>query len=124
MTFQLFGDKNVKEKKKKEVREPAPKPSEEKIKVKPAEGWEGKNAGTIVRQAVIVDEDYLRFIRGKACLIQTGCVGPVDPDHLTARGTGEHKRNDYTAIPLCRMHHGERGNLGNDNLETKNVINF
>src|SRR4030095_7573991 len=115
MTFQLFGDKNVKEKKKKEVREPEPKLSQKKEIA-------GVSGGMISRTLSIVDDDYLDFIRSKPCLIATGCMGPVDPDHLQARGTEEHKRNDHTALPLCRKHHSERGQIGNDKFETKNVI--
>src|SRR4030095_10140161 len=116
MTFQLFGDKNVKEKKKKEVREPEPKLSQKKEIA-------GVSGGMISRTAIIVDEDYLDFIRSKTCLIATGCMGPVDPDHLQARGTEGHKRNDHTALPLCRKHHSERGQ-SNEKCETKYVINL
>ena len=48
-----------------------------------------------------------------------GVRGPIDPDHLIARGTGEHKRNDYTCLPLCRLHHSERGQIGNEKFEEK-----
>src|SRR4030095_4092816 len=133
MTFQLFGDKNIKEKKKKEVREPAPKPSQKKeiagdflsggkIISESALGSPVEGA-MISRTAIIVDEDYLDFIRSKPCLIATGGMGRVDPDHLQARGTEEHKRNDHTALPFCRKHHSERGQ-SNEKFETKYVINL
>jgi len=82
-----------------------------------------KVADLPLRRAIIVDEDYLNFIRGKWCLIEVGCNGPIDPDHLRARGTGEHKRNDYTCLPLCRLHHSERGQ-GNEKFEKKYGINL
>jgi hypothetical protein len=82
-----------------------------------------KAEGLPPRRAIIVNEDYLDFIRSKPGLIEVGGRGPVDPDHLIARGTGEHKRNDYTAIPLYRNHHTERGQ-GNEKFEKKYGINL
>src|SRR4030095_9046512 len=134
MTFQLFGDKNVKEKKKKEVREPAPKPSQKKEiagdflsggKIISESALSTAVGGTMIsRTAIIVDEDYLDFMSTKPCLIDSGCLCPLDNDHLQARGTGEHKRNDYTILRFCRLHHAERGQIGNEKFETKHVINL
>lgn len=58
----------------------------------------------------IVSKKYLAFVKSLPCLI---CgVRPVDADHLKSRGWGEAKRVDYFCIPLCRLHHSERGQIG------------
>ena len=57
-----------------------------------------------------VDESYLAYVRLLPCLV---CgKKPSDPDHLIALGTYQHKRNDLSAVPLCRTHHGERQSRG------------
>ena len=57
-----------------------------------------------------VDEDYLDFVRSLPCLV---CGRkPSDPDHLIARGWREPKRNDLSAVPLCREHHAKRQSMG------------
>lgn len=62
------------------------------------------------RNAKIIDENYLNYVRLQPCLV---CAKrPVDADHLKARGWEQAKRNDYSAIPLCREHHSERGQIG------------
>jgi len=74
------------------------------------------------RQTKIVCEEYLQWVRSQSC-----CVcgrTPVDPDHLKARGRGEAKRNDFTAIPLCREHHSERGQLGDEKFQEECKINL
>src|SRR6185369_1059062 len=73
------------------------------------------------RQTKIVCEEYLKWVRSQPC-----CVcgrTPVDPDHLKARGRGEAKRNDFTAIPLCREHHSER-DQGLEKFQAKYHINL
>ncbi len=62
------------------------------------------------RDTKIVDEAYLAYVRKLPCLVCS--YTPCDPDHLRARGWREAKRNDYSAIPLCRKHHTERGQYG------------
>ncbi len=65
---------------------------------------------------------YKKFISSKPC-----CVcgrKPVDFDHLKARGFGSGKLNDLTGIPLCRQHHSERGQIGNEKFEAKHHINL
>lgn len=37
----------------------------------------------------------------------TPCNGPVEADHMGARGIGQ-KADDRTCVPMCRGHHGER----------------
>lgn len=62
------------------------------------------------RDTKIIDEAYLAYVRTLRCLV---CFRtPVDADHIRARGREEFKRNDYCAIPLCRRHHAERGQYG------------
>lgn len=58
----------------------------------------------------IISKKYLMFIRSLPCLICR--EGPVDPDHLKSRGWGEAKQVDYFCVPLCRRHHSERGQIG------------
>lgn len=74
------------------------------------------------RDLKIICPAYLKFIRSKPCCV---CMrGPVDADHVQARGTGSSKRNDFTAIPLCRPHHSQRGQIGNIRFEDKQMINL
>ena len=51
---------------------------------------------------------------------------PCDPDHLEARGMGgaTTKMKDYSCIPLCRIHHSERHQLGNKKFEDKYSVNL
>jgi hypothetical protein len=61
-----------------------------------------------------VREDYLEYIRKKACLIGVGCTGPVHPHHVQTRGSGG---SDFTCIPLCSKHHVAYHNCGKKNFE-------
>ena len=36
----------------------------------------------------------------------------VDAHHLVNRGTGSHKQNDWTAVPLCREDHSAIHQVG------------
>jgi len=74
------------------------------------------------RDLKILCPAYLKLIRSKPCCVCMVC--PVDADHIQARGTGSAKRNDLTAIPLCREHHSERGQIGNNRFEAKYRINL
>lgn len=56
---------------------------------------------------IFEDEEYLDFIRAQECLVR-GCRARSTPDHLIARGWREAKNDDYTAVPLCIPHHGDR----------------
>ena len=70
----------------------------------------------------IICKGYRAFISGKPCCV---CFkAPVDFDHLTARGTGSAKQNDFTGLPLCRWHHTERGQIGNPKFEAKYKIDL
>ena len=68
---------------------------------------------------------YLDYIRRQFCLV---CgITPCDPDHLEARGMGGANKSgfkDYSCIPLCRKHHTERHQLGNQKFEYKYNINL
>ena len=68
---------------------------------------------------------YLEYIRKQPCLV---CGSqPCDPDHLEARGMGGANKDgykDYTCVPLCRYHHGERHSGGNLYFESKYQINL
>ncbi len=75
----------------------------------------------ILREKIIC-EAYLDFIRGRKCVVCGN--GLVDPDHLIARGWRESKRNDFTCVPLCRMHHTERGQTGIMTFEQNHGINL
>ena len=68
---------------------------------------------------------YLDYIRNKPCSI-CGLM-PCDPDHLEARGMGGANRSgykDYSCVPLCRKHHTERHQAGNEKFEGKYNINL
>ena len=68
---------------------------------------------------------YLDYIRKKPCSV-CGSM-PCDPDHLEARGMGGANKDgykDYSCIPLCRTHHTERHNMGNNGFEARYNINI
>ena len=71
------------------------------------------------------NKKYLDYIRRQFCLV---CgITPCDPDHLEARGMGGANKDgfkDYSCIPLCRKHHTERHQLGNQKFEHKYNINL
>jgi hypothetical protein len=63
-------------------------------------------AAPLLKPVRLVDEPYLDHIRAMRCLVHgRGCSGRVDPAHLKTRGSGG---SDYTAVPLCRLHHTEQ----------------
>ena len=67
---------------------------------------------------------YLDYIREKPCLV---CgITPCDPDHLEARGMGGAKSEmkDLSCVPLCRIHHTERHQFGNQKFEKEYSINL
>ena len=74
-------------------------------------------------------KDYIKYIRSNGCRV---CGKfPVDPDHLEARGMGGAGKGgtvtntikDFSCIPLCRLHHTERHQLGIEKFEKKYRIN-
>lgn len=74
------------------------------------------------RNSKVINEAYLAWIRQRPCV---ACgKAPVDADHLKARGFGEGKRNDLTALPMCRKCHIERGQIGNEKFQIKHRIDL
>lgn len=71
-----------------------------------------------------IDERYLKFVRRHDCIVSMCTALDRDADHLVARGWREAKRNDYTALALCRRHHSERGQIGNEKFERKYRVNL
>jgi len=71
----------------------------------------------------ILCPEYLQFIRDKPC-VTCQKEPPSDPDHLVARGFGSGKQNDLTAIPMCRLCHSQRGQIGNEDFGAKWRINL
>lgn len=53
-----------------------------------------------------LNEDYLNYIREQKCL---ECGNNAEPHHWKTRGAGG---SDLLAIPLCRRHHVEIGQIG------------
>jgi hypothetical protein len=70
---------------------------------------------------IVIDENYLTYIRSLPCVV---CGSASECDHLRARGSRESKRDDRTCIPLCREHHAERHQGGNEKFEKKYKINL
>lgn len=71
------------------------------------------------RDAKIICPEFLDFVRSKSCTVGRDCLGPLDPHHVVAVGWRESKRNDFTALPLCRKHHGEIEQIGVEKFEAK-----
>ncbi len=58
----------------------------------------------------ITNRAYLRWIKTLECVVagnesfpKTECLGPIDPHHSIPVSVGG---SDYTAVPICRKHHG------------------
>ena len=73
-------------------------------------------------------KSYITYIKSLPCLV---CGhSPVDPDHLSHRGSagkGSTITNtilDYTCVPLCRIHHTERHAYGFKKFQEKYRINL
>lgn len=66
------------------------------------------------KDAKVVCEEYLDFIRRKHCLV---CLSAGEPHHVQARGRNNAKRNDFTSVPLCRKHHSEIEQIGRQKFE-------
>jgi len=79
------------------------------------------------RNDKVTDESYLDYIRSLPCLVPLCRLGEYnngksDPHHLKAVGWREAKRNDYTAVPLCRQHHSEVEQTGMEKFCAKYSI--
>ena len=68
---------------------------------------------------------FLKFIKEQGCLI-CGKM-PVDADHLKTIGMGGNRKrpnwNDFSCVPLCRLHHIERHN-NMEKTEKEYRVNF
>lgn len=71
------------------------------------------------RDIKLISPDYLNFIRKQICLVTHHHIGKSEPHHLKARGWGEGKRNDFTALPLCRAAHSEIEQIGVQKFQAK-----
>jgi len=58
---------------------------------------------------------YLDFIRALPCMF-CHSPPPSDPHHVTTRGAGG---SDLTAVPVCRKHHIEVGQIGKWEMEKR-----
>jgi len=81
------------------------------------------------RDDKIIDEAYRAWVKKGDCLVAfdragTDCFGPIDLDHTKARGTESHKQNDFFILELCRKHHSERGQIGDEKFQAKYGINL
>lgn len=74
----------------------------------------GPKAGRNIRKNAsrIIDEAYLQYVRDSLCACGCGKLGGNDPHHLVCVGWGQAKRNDYTAVPMCRNSHYDVGLWG------------
>lgn len=72
----------------------------------------------------IIDEAYLQFVRDRLCACGCGKLGGNDPHHLVCVGWGQARRNDYTAIPMCRVSHTAVGKMGLSAFEKKYGVNL
>jgi hypothetical protein len=69
-----------------------------------------------------INEDYLDRIRSMSCLVCPN--NRVDPHHLKTRKWRESTRDDYSAIPLCRYHHGLVEQIGLTEFNNRFHINL
>ena len=63
-------------------------------------------------------DDYLDFIRRNPCII---CGRKSEPHHLETKGAGG---SDFLAVPLCREHHTEIGNIGTMTFIQRHCLNI
>lgn len=71
------------------------------------------------RDIKILCPAYLKFVRSKPCMIGHQHIGTTESHHLVAVGWREAKRNDFTAINLCRGAHAEIEQIGVQKFESK-----
>ncbi len=64
----------------------------------------------MIKELTARDPKYLDWIRTLPCLL-CGKPGPSDPHHTASGGMGL-TGSDYSAIPVCRVHHTEIHNTG------------
>lgn len=66
------------------------------------------------------DKAYLVFVRQRPCCV-SGCNRQSDPHHVVTRARGG---ADYTAAPLCRVHHREAHDLGQRTFEQRHRLSL
>ena len=73
-------------------------------------------------------KSYIKYIKSIPCLV---CGHrPVDPDHLSHRGSAGKGKTitgtilDYSCVPLCRIHHSERHSSGLKKFQERYRINL
>lgn len=71
------------------------------------------------KPARATDEDFLDFVRQHPCTV-CGESG-VHAHHLRTRGAGG---SDYTAVPLCGLHHQQWHQLGNRPFREKTGVDL
>jgi hypothetical protein len=71
------------------------------------------------RDIKILCPEFLEFVRSKECMVAHRHIGSTEGHHLVARGWREAKRNDLTAINLCRAAHSEIEQIGVEKFEAK-----
>jgi len=75
------------------------------------------------RRGRIEDPAYLRWIRSQPCMIgNRDCRGLSDPHHVGH--LGQARKNDYNAVPLCRVHHDEVTKIHNGPFEERYGVSF
>ena len=56
----------------------------------------------------IQNRKLLNDVASRRCLVNSHCVGRIDPHHITTQGSGGGDTID-NVMPLCRKHHTEWG---------------
>lgn len=71
--------------------------------------------------------NFIEFVKEHECCV---CFKTeVDADHLKTIGMGRDRKRPeliehYSCIPLCRKHHTERHQIGNEKFEENHNINL
>lgn len=80
-------------------------------------GW---SVRTATYSSIPRDAEYLRFVRRFGCVL---CEGPSEAHHAFGYHPTAEKSSDFTAIPLCTVHHRELHQRGCQTFEKKYEIN-
>lgn len=72
----------------------------------------------------LICREYLDFVKSKPCIALGVHIGPTDPHHLIAVGWRRAKQNDFSAVSLCRKHHGELEQIGPSKFENLHSVNL
>ena len=69
---------------------------------------------------------YLKWLRGRRCLIDRDCEGRMEACHVDYagdKGMGT-KVSDRFAVPMCAAHHAESHEQGVQTFEVKHRVNL